>query len=295
MPSENLPPTDAPLIGAHFSIAGGLTRALERAAAYGCPVLQLFTKNASTWKEREVTADEADAFRRRRRELGIRYAASHTAYLINLAAADRDKRRRSREALAAEMRRSASLGLDAVVLHPGSHMGDGPAAGVRRVCEGIGRVLADVPDSGVRLLLETTAGQGSGLGHSFEQLAAVRAGAGAPERIGFCLDTAHVFAAGYDLRDEAALAATLTAVDDILGLSDLDLIHLNDARKPLGSRVDRHAPLGEGHIGADAFRRIMNEPRLAAVPKVLETPKEDAAGRDLDRVHLDLLRSFVAG
>ena len=293
MISAPVAPGIVPLLGAHFSISGGLTRALDAAAVYDCPVLQMFTKNASTWKEREVSAAEADTFRRRRLALNIRYVASHTAYLINLATADTPARRRSREALRCELERSALLGLDAVVLHPGNHMGDGPEEAIRRIQEGINQVLAKVPDSGCRLLLETTAGQGTGIGHTFEQLAGIRAGIEARQRVGFCLDTAHVFAAGCDLRDAAALDRALALFDAVLGLDALDLMHLNDSLKPLGSRVDRHASIGAGHIGAAAFGRIMRDPRLAAIPKILETPKKDAAGRDLDRLNLDLLRSFV--
>ncbi len=281
-----------PLLGAHFSIAGGLVRALDEAAAYGCPVVQLFTKNAATWKEREVSEVEARDFRRRREELEIRYVAAHTAYLINLAAADNGKRRQGREALKREMARSSMLGIDGVVLHPGSHMGDGPAKGIRRIQEGIDRVLATLPEAPCSLLLETTAGQGTSIGHTFEELAEIRAGIESPERVGFCLDTAHVFAAGYDLRDDAALERTLAAFDRILGLNSLQLIHLNDSLKPLGSRVDRHAAIGRGEIGIAAFRRIMGEARLEAIPKIIETPKKDSAGRDMDRLNLDLLRSF---
>jgi deoxyribonuclease-4 len=280
------------LLGAHFSIAGGLTRALDEAAAYGCPVLQMFTKNASTWKEREVGEAEAEAFRRRRQALGIRFVASHTAYLINLAAGKGDLRRRSREALRCEMERSARLGLDAVVLHPGSHGGDGEKTGIARIREGIDTVMASVPEAGCRLLLETTAGQGTGIGHRFEQLAAIRDGLASRQRIGFCLDTAHVFAAGYDLRDAAALRRTLAEFNARCGLENLLLVHLNDALKPLGSRVDRHASIGEGCIGIEGFAAIMRERRLASIPKILETPKKDDAGRDLDRVNLDLLRSL---
>ena len=280
------------LLGAHFSIAGRLTRALDEAAAYGCPVLQMFTKNASTWKEREVSEAEAETFRRRRQALEIQFIASHSAYLINLAASDADLRRRSREALRCEMARSALLGLDAVVLHPGSHAGDGDKTGIARIQEGIDAVMAAVPEAGCRLLLETTAGQGTGIGHRFEQLAAIREGLGTPQRVGFCLDTAHVFAAGYDLRDAAALEQTLSDFDRICGLEHLVLIHLNDSLKPLGSRVDRHAAIGAGCIGVGGFAAIMREDRLASIPKILETPKKDAAGRDMDRVNLDLLRSF---
>jgi deoxyribonuclease IV len=283
------------LLGAHFSIAGGLTRALDEAAAYGCPVLQMFTKNASTWKEREVSEAEAETFRRRRQTLGIRFIASHTAYLINLAAGKAELRRRSREALRCEMERSALLGLDAVVLHPGSHTGDGVETGITRIQEGIDTVMAAVPEAGCRLLLETTAGQGTGIGHRFEQLAVIRDGLASRERIGFCLDTAHVFAAGYDLRDAAALQKTLADFDTICRLENLVLVHLNDALKPLGSRVDRHASIGEGCIGVGGFGAIMREEGLKTIPKILETPKKDDSGRDMDQVNLNLLRSFCQG
>ncbi len=286
------PISTGPLLGAHFSVAGGLVRALETAAAYGCPVVQLFTKNAATWKEREILPQEAETFRSRRKALGISYVAAHSAYLINLAAADRSKRRQSIAALKNELLRAQALGLDGVVLHPGSHMGTGAAQGIRHIQEGIDRVLGALPRDGCRLLLETTAGQGSGIGHTFEELACIRDGIAAPGRIGFCLDTAHVFAAGYDLRDAPALKETLTAFDAVLGLNDLDLIHLNDSLKPLGSRVDRHANIGRGHIGAEAFGRIMCHPHLATIPKIIETPKADPEGRDMDRINLALLRSF---
>ncbi|MDY0312639.1 MAG: deoxyribonuclease IV [Desulfobacterales bacterium] len=281
------------LLGAHFSIAGGLTRALEEAAAYGCPVLQMFTKNASTWKEREVSEADAQAFRRRRQALGIRFVAAHTAYLINLAAAKEELRRRSREALRCEMARSALLGLDAVVLHPGSHTGDGVETGIARIQEEIDAVMAAVPDTGCRLLLETTAGQGTGIGHRFEELAAIRDGLASRRRVGFCLDTAHIFAAGYDLRDAASLRQTLADFDATCGLAHLVLIHLNDSLKPLGSRVDRHASIGAGYIGIGGFGAIMREERLAKIAKILETPKRNEAGRDMDRVNLDLLRSLA--
>lgn len=282
----------APLLGAHFSIAGGLVRALEAASAYGCPVVQLFTKNATTWKERKIPSPEAEAFRCRRRALAIRYAASHASYLINLAAVEEQKRRQSLDALKRELARSGILGLEAVVLHPGSHMGTGPTEGIRRIQEGINQALGALPRARCRLLLETTAGQGTGIGHSFDELALIREGIEASDRIGFCLDTAHVFAAGYDLRDAAGLERTLASFDAVLGLKNLNLIHLNDSLKPLGSRVDRHAGIGQGHIGAAAFACIMRHSRLAAIPKILETPKEDESGGDLDQVNLTLLRSY---
>ena len=292
MTSTKSATSSGPLLGAHFSIAGGLVRALEAAAAYGCPVVQLFTKNASTWKERTIALTEAETFRRRREALKIRYAASHTSYLINLAASDGKKRLQSLEALKQELTRSDILGLEAVVLHPGNHMGAGPTEGIKRIQEGINQVLIALPRARCRLLLETTAGQGTGIGHRFEELARIREGIEASDRIGFCLDTAHVFAAGYDLRDAAALERTLAAFDEIPGLENLDLIHLNDSLKPLGSRVDRHAGIGQGRIGAPAFAGIMRHPRLAGIPKILETPKEDENGRDLDQINLALLRSF---
>lgn len=252
--------SDRPFLGAHFSIAGGLHKALYTARDYGCTAVQIFTKNASTWKERILTDQDIEIFDRVRRETGITAIASHTAYLINLGSPEKKKFDRACIALACEMTRSFQLGIPWVVHHPGAHMKAGEGAGIDRISEGINRVLYESRENGPLLLLETCAGQGTTLGHTFEQLAAIAGRVEPRERLGFCLDTCHIFVAGYDIRTEAAYLKTMAAFDNVLGLDRLKLIHLNDARRELGSRVDRHdhsgsllrhalfqRPCGSGH------------------------------------------------
>jgi deoxyribonuclease-4 len=282
----------APLLGAHFSIAGGLHKAVLSAAQYGCPVLQIFTKNANTWKERKLSPEEIDKFLAAKKKHAISSVCSHTAYLLNLGSPERSKFASSVKALQNELTRSWHLDIDHVIMHPGAHMGAGEDKGILRVVQGINRAFDRTPDVTSRLLLEITAGQGSNLGHTFEQLAGMAALVEAKERVGFCLDTCHLFAAGYDLRTKRAYRKTMDAFDRVLGLDRLGLIHLNDAKKGLGSRVDRHEHIGEGAIGLDAFRFIMNDARLKSVPKIIETPKKK--GRiDYDRVNLKRLRSLI--
>lgn len=279
------------LLGAHFSIAGGLHKAVEKAWHYRCPVLQLFTKNASTWKERRLSSREIEDFDRARREGSIDSVCSHAAYVINLASPDPVQYEKSVQALVNELRRSSQLAIPYVILHPGAHMGKGEDHGLRRVARAINRVFEQVPEGGCHLLLETTAGQGTNLGHTFEQLAAIADRVEAKDSVGFCFDTCHVFAAGYDLRTKKSYHRTMSAFDRVVGLDRLRVIHVNDAKKVLGSRVDRHEHIGQGAIGIDAFRFIMNDRRLGAIPKILETPK--ANGLDPDRLNLDCLLSLV--
>lgn len=280
------------LIGAHFSIAGGLHKALFTAHGYGCTALQIFTKNANTWNERTLTDQDIELFNAAREQTGIRSICSHTAYLINLASPEPHKYEQSIKALEQELLRSSRLTIPYVIMHPGAHMGMGEDNGLRRIAEGINRVFDRVPGATSRLLLETTAGQGSNLGYTFEQLAAISDMVKAKEKIGFCFDTCHVFAAGYDLRTTMDYQKTMKAVDRVLGLERLCVIHLNDAKKGLGSRVDRHEHIGEGAIGIDAFRFIMNDPYFKAVPKILETPKVKGAVDD-DHINLERLRALV--
>jgi len=279
------------LLGAHFSIAGGLHKALETASQYGCPVLQLFTKNASTWKERQLSVQEIKKFERARRRGNIETVCSHAAYLINLASPDRRTHERSVTALKSELTRSAQLRIPYVILHPGAHMGKGKDRGLCRVAESINIVFGQTPDETSHLLLETTAGQGTNLGCTFEQLAAIADRVEAKERLGFCLDTCHVFAAGYDLRTKEAYDRTMSAFDRAVGLESLHIIHVNDAKKGLGSRVDRHEHIGQGAIGMEAFGFIMNDFRLQSMAKILETPKNDRV--DHDRLNLERLRALV--
>ena len=281
------------LLGAHFSIAGGLHRAVLTAAGYGCPVLQVFTKNANTWKERNLSPDEIDQFRLAKKDHGVFSVCSHTAYLLNLASPERSKFHRSIHALEQELVRSSQLDIAYVVMHPGAHMGDGEEKGLRRIARGINTVFDRKPDTSCRLLLEATAGQGSNLGHTFEQLAQIERWVEAREKMGFCLDTCHLFTAGYDIRTRRAYNKTMEAFDRTVGLDRLGVIHLNDAKKGLGSRVDRHEHIGEGAIGIDAFRFIMNDQRLRAIPKIIETPKKKGPV-DCDRVNLRRLHSLIA-
>lgn len=293
-PVQNPEATNTPvglLLGAHFSIAGGLHRALGAAQKYGCPVLQLFTQNPSTWRTRRLTAEEIDLFRRVRQKWAIQKIASHASYLINPASPEDGLWKRSRDALADEMVRSAQLGIEWVVLHPGSHKGSGEAEGIERIAAGINEVFAMAPDVSCRLLLETTAGQGDSIGWHFAQLAAIRKRIRDTRRIGICLDTGHIFAAGYDIRTPAGCRHTLQAFERELGLENLFWIHLNDSKVPLSSRVDRHEHIGDGCIGRSAFAFFINDLRLAGIPKILETPKRKGRA-DGDRINLALLRSL---
>jgi deoxyribonuclease-4 len=280
------------LLGAHFSIAGGLHKAIFTASEYGCTALQIFTKNSNQWRERILTDDEIERFNQAREQTGIKSISSHTSYLINLGSPDKSKFNRSIKALKYELVRSSQLGISRVIMHPGSHMGKGEEKGLRRVALGINKTFDAAPKITCRLLLETTAGQGSNLGYTFEHLARISELVEAEEQIGFCFDTCHTFAAGYDLRTRSAYQKTMRAFDHILGLDRLCAIHLNDAKKGLGSKRDRHEHIGKGAIGIDAFRCIMNDPRLRSVPKILETPKGKGPD-DFDRMNLKLLRSLV--
>ena len=280
------------LLGAHFSISNGLHNALYEAEKYGCTALQIFTKNTSTWKERTLTQEEITRFDKAREQTGITSIASHTSYLINLATPDRIKHVMSCNALKHELIRSSLLNIPFVVLHPGAHMGKGKEAGIEKVALSINEIFTQTPDIQTRLLLETTAGQGSALGHTFEQLASIIEKIENQNRIGICLDTSHLFAAGYDFRSSESYRKATDAFDEIIGFENLYVIHLNDSKKELGSRVDRHEHIGEGYIGIKAFELLMNDMRFWDVPKIIETPKQKD-GRDMDKMNLNRLRSLV--
>ncbi len=277
------------LLGAHVSTAGGVSTAFARAAAAGMNAMQLFTKPASQWRETSIDAQELERFRALRASSGIRYVNSHDSYLINLASPDFTLWTRSLISFTAELKRCEALELDALVSHPGNFMDD-RTAGLARNVAGISLALGAVPGR-TRLLMEMTAGSGTALGSSFEEMAVLIGAVPAEfrDRVGVCVDTAHVFAAGYDLRED--YHGVWRAFDDIIGLERLGLIHLNDSREALGSRRDRHELIGEGALGPQVFRRIMNDPRLMRVPKVLETPKLDDPERT-DRRMLNRLRRY---
>jgi deoxyribonuclease-4 len=281
-----------PLIGAHLSIAKGLHRALYKARAYGCTALQIFTKNASTWKERTLDQDDIDRFHQARKETNVIDIVSHTSYLINLATPEKKKFVLSYNALVNELMRSSMLDIPFIVLHPGAHMGKGVEKGIEKIAAGINDVFAQTPGIKTRLLFETTAGQGSGIGHTFEQLASIMDKIENQDRCGICLDTSHIFAAGYDIRTEKSYGKTINMFDAIIGINNLYAIHLNDSKKALGSRVDRHEHIGEGYIGMNMFKLLMNDKRFKDIPKIIETPKIKD-GRDADEINLNRLRSLI--
>jgi deoxyribonuclease-4 len=283
-----------PLFGAHMSIAGGFHLAAEQAREHDCGALQIFTKAPSQWAARPIARKEAALFRRACRAAGLRQTLGHTAYLLNLASPDEPLWRRSLEALIDELGRAEALGLRYLVVHPGAHLDSGEEAGLARVARALDEAHARLPDCRARVLLETTAGQGSTLGHRFEHLGRVLSLVAHPERLGVCLDTCHVFAAGYALAPEAEFRATMRAFDRAVGLDRLRAFHVNDSLRPFGSRVDRHAHLGRGELRLEAFRLLVNDRRFRNRPMVLETPKEDEEGADMDAVNLAILRGLLA-
>ena len=289
-----------PRLGAHLSISGGLPRAVDRAEASGCEALQIFTKSAGQWRARDLPAEEIALFRRRVRQTRIRPVVAHNSYLINLAAADPVLRDRSIAALRGELDRAESLGLDALIMHPGSYTSGTEEGGLEMIGDGLAGILASRPDGRARILLEHTAGQGTNLGHRFEHLARIIDRLGGSSRVGVCLDTCHLIAAGYDIRSEEGYRDTFRQFTKIVGLSRLKAFHLNDSKKPCGSRVDRHEHIGKGCLGLAPFRRILNDPRFAKLPMLLETPKVDTPHSrrvsdvdPLDRMNLDTLRGLL--
>jgi deoxyribonuclease-4 len=259
-------------LGAHVSVAGGLYEAPRRGASIGAEVIQVFTRNQVQWRAAPVRAAEARRFRESLEASGVGLAVCHGSYLVNLASPDPEQRRRSRGAFLAEMRRCHALGIRYLIFHPGAHMGAGEEAGLRRIARGLDDALRRGEKLEVMPLLEVTAGQGSTLGHRFEHLAAILEQVREPERIGVCLDTCHLLAAGYDIASRAGYERTLAELDRCVGLERVRAFHLNDARRERGSRLDRHAPIGDGHVGLACFRRLVNDPRFAGIPAVLETP-----------------------
>lgn len=257
------------ILGAHEGVAGGVSTAFARAEADGAECLQIFTRNVRGWAAKPLDPDEVARFRAESRRTGLPVAA-HSTYLVNLCCADADIRQKSWDALADELARCEQLGIRWLVFHPGSHADE--AEGIRTVAEGMASALERSPGK-VRLLVETTAGQGSNLGWRFEQVAAIRAAVPAAlrRRVGVCVDTCHLHAAGYDLATSEGYEATFAELDRTIGLARIEAFHLNDCKKPRGCRVDRHEHIGQGTLGLDPFRRLVNDRRFAEVPAFLET------------------------
>jgi deoxyribonuclease-4 len=260
------------LLGAHVPTTGGLRTASDHGRAIGADVIQIFTRNQVQWRARPVAADEAAEFKAALASSGIQMALSHGSYLVNLASPKADVLGKSRDAFLAEMQRCHALGIPYLVFHPGAHMGAGEAAGLATVAASLDHVLERADGLEVTPLLEVTAGQGSYVGHRFEHLAAILERTRRPERLGVCLDTCHLLAAGYDIASPEGYEKTLAEFASVVGLSRLKAVHMNDAKKGLGSRLDRHEAIGEGCLGIETFRRILRDPRFDGVPLVLETP-----------------------
>lgn len=281
-----------PLFGAHMSIAGGCHEAVRIAQEHGCETVQLFTKNSNQWVGKPLTDEDVEIFKKKLREAKLKYPTAHDSYLINLASPDDLLYRKSIEAFVDEVERAERLGLSYLVTHPGAHVGSGNDAGIQRVVAALDEVHRRCSGFKVMVLLEATAGQGTTLGHRFEHLAGIIEHVAEPKRLGVCLDTCHIFAAGYELAPEPKYQATMDEFDRVVGLKKLKLFHLNDSKKPLGSRVDRHEALGKGFLGLEPFRLIVNDPRFEKLPMILETPKEADDNDDMDTVNLAVLRGL---
>jgi deoxyribonuclease-4 len=281
------------LLGAHESTAGGVEKALERGLEVGCDTIQIFVKPPNRWAAKALEEENVTAFKGAVAETGIWPVFAHSLYLINLASPEDDLWHKSLDALADDLERCEMLGLPGLVLHPGSHKGSGEEAGLARIAAGLDELHARLPGYAAQVWLEVTAGQGDHLGYTFEHLRAMIDAVKEPERLGVCFDTAHAFAAGYELRTREGFDATWAEFDRVLGLDRLKAIHLNDSKKVLGSRVDRHEHIGQGELGLEPFRFLLNDPRFHGIPMTLETDK----GPDLaeDKENLAVLRSLIGG
>ncbi|MCK4621518.1 MAG: deoxyribonuclease IV [Desulfuromonadales bacterium] len=278
-----------PLIGVHVSIAGGIEKAIRRGEEIGCTAIQIFTRNASRWQAKPLATDSVAAFQQARSASRIKYISAHDSYLINLASPEVELRKKSIETFVDEMVRCDQLGIEDLVMHPGAHMGKGTAAGLATLTESFRSVFAQAP-GGVRVLVENTAGQGTCLGARLEELAEILDRV-PQENFAICFDTCHAFAAGYDLRTVEGYAAVMDEFDRLLGVERLALFHLNDSKKPLGSRVDRHDHIGKGQIGPVGFQALMQDVRFAGIAKIIETPGGENHCYDLE--NLGLLRRMA--
>src|SRR5262249_39688118 len=291
-------PKVMPRFGAHMSVAGGLPRAVARAVAHRCEALQIFAKNANQWRGRTIPREEIREFRRNLESAGIAPVVSHASYLINLATANRALRRQSLAAMGDEIDRAEALGLHGVVLHPGCYTSGSEAGGLALIGDGLLRLLRERRRGKTMVLLEHTAGQGTSLGATFEQLASIIARTGGHARVGVCLDTCHLLASGYDIVTPAGYDVTFEQFGKIVGFDRLKVFHLNDSKKPIGSRVDRHEHIGQGHVGLEAFERLVNDRRFRALPMLLETPKGAGTATGpitvdpLDERNLTILRTL---
>ncbi|HBH51047.1 MAG TPA: deoxyribonuclease IV [Planctomycetaceae bacterium] len=282
-----------PPLGAHMSIAGGYHRAVEAAAELGMDCVQIFTKNNNQWTGKPLTDSDIAEFRATLDRTGVTLPCSHDSYLINLASPDPALWQKSLEAFIIELERAEALGCIGVVMHPGSHVSSTADEGLAKIIEALNQAHRATRGVKVQTWLETTAGQGTNLGWRFEELQHILGGLQEPERTGVCVDTCHIFAAGYELETPETYAATFDEFDRRIGLNRIRAFHLNDSVKGLGSRVDRHARIGGGQLGLEPFRLLLNDPRFTTIPMYLETPKGEEEGEQLDAINLRTLRALI--
>jgi deoxyribonuclease-4 len=281
------------ILGAHMSIAGGVSRALDRGSSIGSNGVQVFTKNNRQWKGPPIDQEDVARWQEEMPKQGIEYAVSHASYLINIASPKDDLWEKSLSAHKDELLRAHAYAIPHVVLHPGAHTGSGAEAGIERIAAALNRIHAETPDCGETLtLLELMAGQGTTIGRNFGELRAIIERVNQPERVGVCLDTCHAFAAGYDIRSDEGYEAMMAELDDEIGLAAVKCLHFNDSQGGLGSHKDRHQHIGQGEIGLEGFRKILNDPRWDGIPMLLETPKEDDLADDV--MNLATLCDLVA-
>jgi len=276
-----------------MSISGGMHRALERGHEVGCETIQLFVKSNMQWRVAPLSDEAAEKFKETRARLGIDPCVAHLSYLVNIAATDPKTRRLSHQTFPIELEYSERLGLEYLVIHPGAHMGAGEDAALEEIARYLNQVHRETEGYRVKILLETTAGQGTYVCHRFEHLARILDMLEEPDRVGVCFDTCHVFAAGYDLRTERAYRKTFREFNRIVGLERIEVFHLNDSKTALGSRVDRHEHIGRGELGLEPFRRLLNDRRFKKLPMILETPKGTEKGVPYDVINLETLRSLL--
>ena len=282
------------ILGAHMSIAGGYYRAVEHAHRCHCDCVQLFTKNNNQWRAKEISDRDVSQFTEMLKQLKIKHPIAHNSYLINLASPDKELWKKSVDAMVVEVRRAEQLSIPYVVAHPGSFTSSSEAKGLKAIMRGLNEVHRQTRGVEAAILLETTAGQGSNLGWRFEQLATLLDGVRDPERLGVCFDTCHVFAAGYPLGTEQEYRRTMREFNKLIGVKQIKAFHLNDSKKDLGSRVDRHEHIGRGKMGRAPFRHLLGDRRFRKIPMYLETPKGEERGKELDVVNLRLLRRLAS-
>jgi deoxyribonuclease IV len=283
-----------PLLGAHMSIAGGYYKAVDAAAAFGMDTVQIFTKNNNQWRGKPLVPEDIRLFRDALERTGVERPCAHNSYLINVGSSDQVLWQRSVDALVDEVERAEAFGLEGIVMHPGAAVGASEEDALARIVQGINETHRRTPKARTQLWLEATAGQGSCLGCRFEHLACIINKVDESERLGVCIDTCHIFAAGYPIGSTKELNATFKELDDVVGLDRVRAFHVNDSKKPLGSRVDRHDHIGEGLIGLEPFRMLLNDKRFANLPMYLETKKEQRDGEEMDAVNMRTLRGLLS-